>query len=318
MEPGSVTFLLRLWRSCDCQPTYTEKQEAIMEQYDEVARGAHSFACFRQGTGERLILAHCSGGSHRQWQSLAEAASDRYEVIAPDFLGYGKSSRFSSWGAGDNPDLGLLMELLDECREPAHLIGHSYGGALALRAALQLPHRVRSLTLYEPVVFNLLRDHGYDGPWATISKTADRIIHLVSRGQYEGAAKTFVHYWENQWAWMLMPSWMKQKLAKAMPKIAAEFAEMYGPSPTEQSFLNLIMPVHLIRGGRTKPETEALLDVLSRLIPSASVTVIPRLGHLGPVTKPEKVNRHVLGWLESQSHLGLGITEYLELARRSA
>lgn len=289
-----------------------------MEQYDEVARGAHSFACFRQGRGERLILAHCSGGSHRQWQSLAEAVSDRYEVIAPDFLGYGKSSRFSSWGAGDNPDLGLLMELLDECREPAHLIGHSYGGALALRAALQLPHRVRSLTLYEPVVFNLLRDHGYDGPWANISKTADRIIHLVSRGQYEGAAKTFVHYWENQWAWMLMPSWMKQKLAKAMPKIAAEFAEMYGPSPTEQSFLNLIMPVHLIRGGRTKPETEALLDVLSRLIPSASVTVIPRLGHLGPVTKPEKVNRHVLGWLESQSHLGLGITEYLELARRSA
>lgn len=289
-----------------------------MEQHFEVRRGVHSFTCYRQGNGERLVLAHCSGGSHRQWQSLVEAASDRYEVIAPDFLGYGKSSRFRSWGAGENPDLGLLMELLDESREPSHLIGHSYGGALALRAALQLPHRVRSLTLYEPVAFNLLRDYGYDGPWANISKVADRIIHLVSRGQNKSAAKTFVHYWENQWAWFLMPSWMKQKLSTAMPKIAAEFAEMYGPAPAEQSFLNLIMPVHLIRGGRTKPETEALHDVLSQLIPSASVTTIPRLGHLGPVTKPERVNRHVLGWLDSQSFLGLGINEYLELARRCA
>lgn len=289
-----------------------------MEHQFELKRGAHSFACFRRGEGERLILAHCSGSSHRQWEPLADAAAGRYEVIAPDLLGYGKSSRFSHWGGSDNPDLELLTYLLEESREPSHLVGHSYGGALALRAALRLPHRVRSLTLYEPVAFNLLRDFGYPGQWKRISGVADQIIGFVNSARNEKAARTFIGYWENQWAWLFMPTWMKQKLTAAMPKIAAEFGEMYGPSAHEQAFLNLVMPVHLIRGRRTKPETDALVDVLADLIPGSTVTTIPRAGHLAPITKPGRVNRYILGWLDNVSGRGLGITEYLELARRCA
>lgn len=289
-----------------------------MDHQFEVRRGNCSFACFRQGAGERLILAHCSGSSHRQWEPLAKAAASRYEVIAPDFLGYGKSSHFHPWGTSDNPDLDLLTHLLEESPEPAHLVGHSYGGALALRGALRLPHRVRSLTLYEPVAFNLLRDFGYPGQWKRISGVAGRVTALVNQAQNEKAARTFIAYWENQWAWLFMPNWMKKKLSAVMPKIASEFGDMHLPSPHEQAFQSLLMPVHLIRGGRTKPETETLVDVLADLIPGSTVTTIPRARHLAPMTKSGRVNRHILGWLENVSGRGLGITEYLELARRCA
>lgn len=283
-----------------------------MEHTFEIKKGDHAFACFRQGKGERLILAHCSGGSHRQWQSLASTARSRYEVIAPDFLGYGKSSPFSPWQACQNPDVELLVDLLGGSPEPAHIVGHSYGGAVALGAALRLPHRVRSLTLYEPVAFNLLRDHGYPGQWTRVTRVADRIMDLVNHGRNEAAARTFVRYWENQWAWLFMPVRTKQKLSAAMPKIGAEFADMYGPSFPEEAFLKLTMPVHLMRGSKTKPQTHVLVDILADLIPGSTVTPVARAGHLAPATSPRRTNRHILGWLENLSSRGLGVTEYLE------
>jgi len=52
------------------------------------------------------------------------------------------------------PDAAAVAQLLDE---PAHLVGHSYGGLIALLAAAQRPDAVRSLTVVEPPVFSLVR-----------------------------------------------------------------------------------------------------------------------------------------------------------------
>jgi pimeloyl-ACP methyl ester carboxylesterase len=53
-------------------------------------------------------------------------------------------------------DANAIVSLLDE---PAHLVGHSYGGLIALLAAAQRPDAVRSLTLVEPAAFSLVRGH---------------------------------------------------------------------------------------------------------------------------------------------------------------
>src|SRR6476661_2716685 len=110
------------------------------------------------GNGPPVIMAHCSSASHREWLPLIEALEPDWRVLAPDFIGYGQSG---PWPEGKvftgQADLAVLLDLANKIERPIHLVGHSYGAALALEAARGLGPKVQSLTLVEPVAFNLLR-----------------------------------------------------------------------------------------------------------------------------------------------------------------
>ena len=113
-------------------------------------------AYFREaGSGPAVLCLHCSASSSGQWRPLMERLAGRYRVIAPDLYGCGKSP---AW-PGERPmwiddQIELLASAFERAGERFHLIGHSYGGAIALKAALSLRPRLASLVLYEPVLFS--------------------------------------------------------------------------------------------------------------------------------------------------------------------
>src|SRR5688572_18112304 len=102
-----------------------------------------------------VVCVHCSASSSRQWRPLVERRAARRRVLTVDLYGYGASP---PWPVGRGLTLldeaGLLAPLYEVAGGPVDLVGHSYGGAVALRAALADPSRVRSLVLFEPVLFN--------------------------------------------------------------------------------------------------------------------------------------------------------------------
>ena len=120
------------------------------------------------GAGPTIILAHGSGASHREWAPVVAALRNRYRVLTPHLLGYGRSEP-SSLNQPFHPwsDLGALVALANIAGEAVHLVGHSYGGALALEAARTLTSRAESLTLIDPVAFHLMRLHMSSHPERT-------------------------------------------------------------------------------------------------------------------------------------------------------
>ncbi|HPC11709.1 MAG TPA: alpha/beta fold hydrolase, partial [candidate division Zixibacteria bacterium] len=111
------------------------------------------------GEGATILCLHASTSSSKQWQPLAERMAARYRVVAADLYGYGQSPEWH----GERPltlddEISLIADEIAAADEPVHLVGHSYGGAVAARVAVAYPDRVASLTLYEPVMFGLLRD----------------------------------------------------------------------------------------------------------------------------------------------------------------
>ena len=116
-----------------------------------------------------VIALHCSGGSGRQWRHLAAALGSRFEFIAPDMFGSAARGHWSGDGRFRLTDeAALIVEIIDSCDKPVHLVGHSYGGGVALRAAVERSTRIASLSLY--------RAHGLqhsesDGcGWAKLSR----------------------------------------------------------------------------------------------------------------------------------------------------
>ncbi|WP_051938944.1 alpha/beta fold hydrolase [Phaeacidiphilus oryzae] len=99
-----------------------------------------------------LLLLHGGGATGGVWYRNARALGERYRVLAVDVLGDAGRSVRSGRPLRRTPDLmGWLDALLDGLElSGAHLLGHSYGGWIALNYALHAPRRVNRLVLLDP------------------------------------------------------------------------------------------------------------------------------------------------------------------------
>lgn len=119
-----------------------------------VAVGNRKIFVAEAGSGPAVMLLHGGGpgaSGVSNYSRNIDALAKRHRVLVPDMPGYGRSSK----GIDKSDPFGCLADtmrgLLDELSiSTAHLIGNSYGGAAALRLALDTPGRVGKLVLMGP------------------------------------------------------------------------------------------------------------------------------------------------------------------------
>ena len=259
-----------------------------------------------QGTGEPVLLLHSSGSSSAQWRSLAERLAARYRVIAPDLYGYGGTGAWPGLGAFTLKDEAqIVLALLRRAGEPAHLVGHSYGGAAALHVARQHADCVRTLTLIEPVAFHLLRDRrGLDAAaLAQISAVAEGVSRALASGDYLGGLGRFVDYWSGAGAWDGIPAAKRAPLAIRLPKVALDFHATLNEPARLEHFRALAAPTLLIRGADSPLPTRRICERLAAVLPQVQTRIVEGAGHMCPVTHRDDVNALVVARLERASRL---------------
>jgi lipase len=114
---------------------------------------------YRYGpTGPPRILAiHGLTGHGQRWETLANRHLPEFAIAAPDLLGHGRSSWAAPWTIDAN--VAALAALLDaDAADPVTVVGHSFGGAIALGLAAARPDLAASVVLLDPAV-------GLDGAW---------------------------------------------------------------------------------------------------------------------------------------------------------
>jgi pimeloyl-ACP methyl ester carboxylesterase len=113
------------------------------------------------GQGELVVLVHSSVSGNRQWRALMEALKDRYRVLAINLYGYGETTPWPGTALQSlYAQAQLVLALCEEAAGPVHLVGHSFGGSVAMKTAMLLGPRVRSLSLLEANPFYLLKQDG--------------------------------------------------------------------------------------------------------------------------------------------------------------
>lgn len=104
-----------------------------------------------------MICLHSNASSSGQWRGLMESLEGSHHVLAPDAYGAGKSP---AWVARRTlrlqDELDLMEPVLAAAGDSFSLVGHSYGAAVALIAALRHPEKVTSLVVSEPTLFALV------------------------------------------------------------------------------------------------------------------------------------------------------------------
>ncbi|HSH40716.1 MAG TPA: alpha/beta hydrolase [Arenicellales bacterium] len=260
-------------------------------------------------SGQPVLLLHCSASSGRQWDGLAGSLPEQFVPCAPDLYGYGSGPRWSGPGRIDlSAEARLAVEALPADAGKLHLVGHSYGGAVALRFAVEQPWRIRSLTLIEPVAFHTLREGGKAEKHLldSIRRIAASVIRHTLTGDYHGAMQRFVDYWSGDGAWQLSSPSTRQRLGAQAPKVVLDFhAAISEQTPLETYRRRFDFPVRIVRGELSPAPTRRIAELLSERILGASLTTIPGAGHMLPLSHPEQVNAAILAQLDAGGRSGL-------------
>jgi pimeloyl-ACP methyl ester carboxylesterase len=258
-------------------------------------------------TGDVNTLAlHCSGASGRQWRRLQEHGMQQLgagaiRVIAPDLYGAGSAGQWPAQWHGqhafslaDEAERILSLPELRDCL--LHLVGHSYGGGVALKIAAMIPERIASLSLYEPSAFHLLHVLGPRGraAFGDIRRIARAVADALVTGDYAAGAQTFVDYWNGPGSWAAMKPEVQAEMVRYVPKACLDFRALFEEDTGPAVYRAFRFPVLVMRGEFAPAPTRVVAEGLGDLIPGAGHAIIPGAGHMGPFTHVQAVNEHIL------------------------
>jgi len=184
-----------------------------------------------------------------------------------------------------------VLREIDAHSGPVHLVGHSFGGALALHIAKRRPGRVASLALYEPSAFHLLKSFGFSGrqALAEIEAVSSSMRVDYARGAWRAAAATFVTYWNGPGAWERMRPELQAEMVRYLPKAQLDFHALTHEGGEDGTPGGMAFPVRLLYGERAPFPTRLIAEQLAARLPDADLVTIGGAGHMGPLTHPEPV-----------------------------
>ena len=253
------------------------------------------------GSGPVILCLHSSTGSGKQWNSLIERLAKKYRVIAPDLYGYGKSP---DWPEDKvlslDAELDLIASILDPICGSFHVIGHSFGAAVAFALGLKDPSRIRSLIVFEPVLFNILFQMDDLDAQAEVWMLQDDIHWLLVDERFSDAAERFIDYWSGEGIWKQLPDWQQKAIEKRMKKVRADFDATMSQTTPLEDYRKLEMPILFLYGLKSPRATQLIAEWLTKELPNAEVRGLLPLGHMGPVTHADNLNAMIARFIDGQ------------------
>jgi pimeloyl-ACP methyl ester carboxylesterase len=230
---------------------------------------------------------HCTLSCGRQWAPLVKALTPRRQIVTPDIAGYGDAVFGVSPPASLASEVDFVSGQLDRIAGPLHLVGHSYGGAIAFKAATmpRFAARLRSLTLIEPCLPSILLDRAEDRPlYDGFAKISQWICSALSHGDAASALENFVRFWSGPGAWeRILPQTRARMLLQA-DKVASDFSAVFAETGIAEAARRIDVPVLLFAGANSPEVTQRITRRLAAEIPRATCHQLPSAGHMLAIT----------------------------------
>lgn len=253
-----------------------------------------------QGSGDGVICLHSNASSSSQWRSLADLLSDRFHVMAVDGYGAGKSPEWP----GELPlrledEVKLLDAALEQAGDRFHLIGHSYGAAVAVKTALMHPQHVQSLVVYEPTLFHLVAaGDPLSSPAEGIWRTASDAAEAIARGDSTAAAERFIDFWMGSGSWVNMTAARQAGIAGTMKNVKGWRDTLFSETFPSSALASLHIPVLLMWGEDSPESSLSVARLLKDTLPDVTLAPHAGRGHMGPITHAESINAQISSFLD--------------------
>jgi len=251
------------------------------------------------GSGAPIVLLHAGAGSGKQWVKTAQLLEARFRVIAPDLWGFGGTESWSGEQELTHDHQALLVAGVIEhlCQEPVHLVGHSYGGATAVRAILRNRELARTAVLIEPILTRLLELAGEENHFREYFEMAQSFLGNVAAGNLDEAWRVFLDYRNGPGTWEALPEAQRERFRAATKSTVAGFRSNLSNPTSVTDLEQFSLPTLVMCGEKTTVPDRRVAEILRDHIPQCRYELIPGAEHMSPLSHPafiaEAVERHI-------------------------
>jgi pimeloyl-ACP methyl ester carboxylesterase len=304
-----LLLLLGLFFLTGCASTYRhmtesvlmfDRQRAGLERKEITLENGLNYVYLEGGAGEPLMLLHGFGGNKDNFVRVARYLTPHYRVILPDHIGFGESAHPPQADYRPTAQAERLRTLaLALGLKAVHLGGNSMGGHVALAYAARYPNEVDSLWLL-----------GSGGVWR--SAPTSNVFDTISKSGYN----PLLIKSEEDYARLIplimsdppfMPRFAMNVLAQERIR-NAELEERIFPQmvndPVDDRIVGLNVPALVVWGEHDRIVHVGTAKVMQKLMPCSTVTVMPGVGHVPMVERPEQSAKDYLRFRDTLTEAG--------------
>ena len=246
-----------------------------------------------EGSGPPLVMVHGSPGEGRSWARVVPHLTERFRTICPDLPGYGGSDRLEvDEPVGRMDAMGAAVaRLVESLGGPVRLAGHSFGGNIALQAALKVrPDAVERIVLFEPVYFRALQLTGDDAALGPAAAYFEDYARRATAGEPE-VVRLMIDYWFGDGAFARMADPVRRYLAAFATRNAIDVRSSFLGTSTAAELARLDRPVTIVDGATSQDGVRSIGNALVKLLPDARMEGLAGANHGMLDTHPEAVAR---------------------------
>lgn len=239
-------------------------------------------------SGPALVLVHGAWVGHDTWRALVPHLEHDFRVLVYDRRGHGQSARPAGQGSirDDVSDLASLIAHLDLA--PAHVLGNSYGGMVALRLAAARPDMVESVIVHEPPFLELNDATIADAHVVAMARLQEEAVRLMEAGRPETGIGLFMEAALRPGIWAGFPEDVRQFLAANAPSFIDDINDPEPWTVDLDTLAAFSRPILLTQGEHSASFYRVILDQLHQALPCAQRQTIPNADHVPHVSHPQE------------------------------
>lgn len=233
----------------------------------------------QQGSGSPIVFIHGSFALTSTWKKMVEQLAVNHHCISIKLPGHGMPDPNDFSEPTIETELSIIEQVIHRVsNEPIHLVGHSYGGVVALAQALKGNLALSQMTLFEPVAVWLLAVMKDMEMSERVELFLKKYRHDVSR-KTPYACSQVIDFWGGEGAFEPLPDFIKDGM-QALVKNNVRHWDISSTINSQLSGLQKCMvPTRIVCGDQSNPVAHAISDHLNREIPNSKKYVIEDASH---------------------------------------
>lgn len=226
-----------------------------------------------------LVFVPGSFSTGAAWRPVIRALAGRHRIVTTSLLGYGATAeRRDARAPSMDTEVEVLRAVLDRVGEPAHVIGHSFGGHVALACAMRSSAGLLSLTVIEPPCPMVLAVAGEAALFDSFRAMSEPYIAAWQAGEAD-AARRVIDFYGGHGFFDAMPPHAREFTRQSTGANVLDWRVAYADACDRASFGRVTMPTQVLRGALGHPAVQRGNELISQWLPNATLRTVPGASH---------------------------------------
>ncbi|RRJ83385.1 alpha/beta fold hydrolase [Aestuariirhabdus litorea] len=242
-----------------------------------------------QGAGEPILFVHGSYATPSTWRRIIEGVGPGHHCIAIKLPGHGGAPEPEDFDAPTiETELALIESVVSRLTDrPIHLVGHSYGGVVALALALKGSLPIAEMTLFEPVavwVLKLLQDQEMV---TRVEQFLAAYFEAAARQEPDACGRV-IDFWGGGELFARLPASVQAAMVPLLDNNLRHWQICTRLDYDRAALSRCTLPTRLVCGSDSNPVAHAIIDHLARELPCSQRYQITGANHALVTSHPEQ------------------------------